>query len=146
MADLETVEKANIEPLWCATATIKNDTIFGEEHILRKGTKHFRGGAKVYIADAFWGMCESVTVIGHHRSNSRYVKIDMHVKHLENFRLQLVYSPKVIELINKNIVDKGYIGFDGYTREYAERIIRALPLWIEEFYKIKEDDQENSAK
>ena len=137
MEDVEAPEIAGIEPLWCATANVKKDILFGEEHTLRKGTKHFRGGAKVYIADAYWGMCDSVTVIGHHRSSGRYVKIDMHVKHLENFRLQLVYSPKVIELINKNIADKGYAEFDEYTKEYAEKIVAALPLWIEQYHQEK---------
>ncbi|MBX7169455.1 MAG: hypothetical protein K1X72_00770 [Pyrinomonadaceae bacterium] len=129
--NLENKVKISIEPIWCATANVKNETSFGEEHILRKGTKHFRGGAKIYIADAYWGMCNSVTVIGHHRSNSRFVKVDMHVKHLENFRLQLVYSPKVIELINKNSVES----FIEYNKEYSEYLIAIIPEWIEMYHK-----------
>lgn len=38
-----------------------------EEH---PGTRHLRGGAKVYVIDAFWGQCEAVTVIGQHRKVS----------------------------------------------------------------------------
>jgi hypothetical protein len=125
-------------PIWCATATVKKENIYGEDHIKKVGTKHFRGGAKVYIADAYWGMCESVTVIGHHRSNSRYVKIDLHVKRLENVRLELVYSPKVAELIQINF-DKKYVESEGYTKEYAEKIVEAIPTWIEMYYKKEEE-------
>lgn len=42
-------DEKNIEPLWCATANIKKETIFGEEHIVRKGTKHFRVGQKFIL-------------------------------------------------------------------------------------------------
>ena len=45
----------------------------------RRGTKHFRGGAKVHVIDAHWGTCEVVTVIGHHRASGRYAKLDMRV-------------------------------------------------------------------
>ena len=39
----------------------------------KQGTKHFRAGAKVYVIDAFWGTCDSVTVIGQHRSSRRFI-------------------------------------------------------------------------
>ena len=136
MKDLEASEKTDIEPFWCATANVKKEILFGDEHVLKKGTKHFRGGAKVYIADAYWGMCDSVTVIGHHRGSGRFVKIDIHVKRLENFRLELVYSPKVLELIKENIGEKN-IESRSYTKEYAEKIVEALPLWIENYHKEK---------
>ena len=95
--DLEIKDRLTVEPIWCATANIKKEIPFGEEHKIKRGTKHFRGGAKVYIAYAYGGMCDNATVIGHHRNNSRFIKITMPVKHLENFRLELVYSPKVID-------------------------------------------------
>jgi hypothetical protein len=130
----------DIEPLWCAAANVKKEILFGQEHIVRKGTRHFRGGAKVYIVDAHWGMCNSVTVIGHHRATGRYIKIDIHVKRLEKFRLELVYSPKVIALID-NHFGPGYLEY--YTREYAEKIVASLPLWIENYHKIEENDRQN---
>lgn len=129
--ELEPNGQTNTEPIWCATANIKKEVLFGQDHILRKGIKHFRGGAKVYIAYAYGGMCDNATVIGHHRSNGRYIKVTIPVKHLENFRLELVYSPKVIELINKN-TDEGFIE---YSKEYAENLIVIIPEWIEEIVK-----------
>ena len=120
-----------VESLWCATANIKKEIAFGEEHIIKKGTKHFRGGAKVHIASAYEGMCNNATVIGHHRSNGRYIRIDIPVKHLENFRLELVYSPKVINLILKNS-DESFVE---YTKDYAENLIMLIPEWIEMYHQ-----------
>jgi hypothetical protein len=69
-------------------------------------------------------------VIGHHRSNGRYIKIDIPIKHLENFRLELVYSPKVIELVQESFTEKGRVGRGVYTKEEAEKLIEAIPGWI----------------
>ena len=126
------------EPFWCAIANVKKENVFGEEHIKRRGTKHFRGGAKVYIADAYWGMCNCVTVVGHHRASGRYIQIDIHVKRLENFRLELVYSPTIAALIQGNLDEKGYVGRSYYTKEYAEKIVASLPLWIENYHTREE--------
>jgi hypothetical protein len=133
------LDKENeIVPFWCATASVKGENMFGAEHLKKKGTKHFRGGAKVYIVDAYWGMCDSVTVIGHHRANGRYIKIDIHVKRLENFRLELVYSPRVENIIREHFHEKDYEAFKAYTKEFAEKIVASLPLWIENYYKQEE--------
>ena len=90
----------------------------------RKGTKHFRAGAKVYVIDAHWGMCDAVTVIGHHRASGRYAKLDMSVKHLENFRLDRAYSPKVISLVKQH-----FSRHRKYTDHYANELFEVLPKW-----------------
>jgi len=133
--DLKIEESRLVEPIWCATANVKKEISFGEEHIIKKGIKHFRGCAKVHVIDAYWGMCDNATVIGHHRSNGRYIKIDIPVKHLENFRLELVYSPKVIQLIQRNFDEKEYVSFNSYTKEYAENLVEAIPKWIEHYHQ-----------
>ena len=131
----EQLEKANeIEPFWCATASVKKENAFGEERVQRRGTKHFRGGAKVYIVDAYWGMCDSVTIVGHFRRGGRYIKIDIHVKRLENFRLELVYSPRVADFIREHYDEKSGTAFKRYTKEYAEKIAASIPLWIENYH------------
>ncbi|MCR9210893.1 MAG: hypothetical protein NXI28_21920 [bacterium] len=81
------------------TANVVQTRPFGEDGTETKvGTKHFRGNAKVYIIDAYWGMCENVTVVGHHRASGRFVKMDLPLRYLHGLRLSLCYSPKVIEL------------------------------------------------
>lgn len=98
---------------------------FGEWGIERRnGTKHFRPGAKVYVIDAYWGMCDAVTVIGHHRASGRYAKLDMSVQHLDAFQLDRTYSQKVIAL-----VDQHFSGARKYTDDYAYELLNAVPKW-----------------
>lgn len=133
--DGDSEKESEIEPFWCATASVKKEMAFGEERVKRRGTKHFRGGAKVYIVGAYWGMCNSVTVVGHHRASGRYIKIDIHVKRLENFRLELVYSPRVAEFIREQFHEESLAAaLKCYTKEFAETIVAALPLWIENYH------------
>lgn len=102
-----------VEPTWLITANVLQERKCGEGGIeSRRGTKHFRGGAKVYVIGAHWGQCESVIIIGHHRASGRYVQVTTKKRYLENFRMTLCYSPKVIELVatecftRDNIPDK----------------------------------------
>lgn len=98
---------------------------YGEGEIeTQKGTKHFRPGAKVYVIDAHWGMCDTVTVIGHNRANVRYARLDMSMKHLEKFRLIRAYSPKVISLIKQY-----FSGHRKYTDQYVNELFEVLPKW-----------------
>ena len=136
--DEDSANRDEFEPFWCAVASVKRENTFGEDRVKRPGTKHFRGGAKVYIADAYWGTCDSVTVVGHHRGGGRYIKIDVHVKRLENFRLELVYSPKVAALIQSDLRHKNHVGRSYYTKEYAEKLVATLPLWIENYHTREE--------
>ena len=109
----EIPEKPDVEPIWLITANVLHELKCGEGGTeTRRGTKHFRGGAKVYIVGAHWGMCESVIVIGHHRASGRYVQLTIKKRYIENLRMTLCYSPKVIELVatesftRDNIPDK----------------------------------------
>ena len=115
----------NSEPIKAVIANISETVLFGENKIPKKGTKHFRGGAKVFVIDAYWGACNSVTVVGHHRSSGRYSKIDMPVKYLDNFRMGTIYSPKVLDLLNAQFTTRDY------TEDYAIQILKALPEWKE---------------
>jgi hypothetical protein len=117
------------DSIWAVIANVKTESLFGESHEIRNGTKHFKGGSKVYIIDAFWGMIETVVVIGRHRKSLRYVSLKMDARHLENFRLTTVYSPKVIELTATHYEETGYLGRPMITKEYAEQICKNVPLW-----------------
>ncbi|GAA6170328.1 hypothetical protein [Sessilibacter corallicola] len=105
-------------------AKVTEDRFFGPERELKRGTKHFRGGAKVYVIDAYWGSCDSATVVGHHRASGRYIKIDMLVKHLTDFRFGVVYSPTVVNFIREHFADR-----EPYTKEYGQSILTVLPEW-----------------
>jgi len=101
------------EPIWLIAANVVEERNYGEGGVeKRRGTKHFRGGAKVFIVGAHWGMCKSLIVIGHHRASGRYVQMTIPKRYLVNLRMKLCYSPKVIELVStecfthENIPDK----------------------------------------
>jgi hypothetical protein len=122
----DTNEKIPTEPVWLITANVVQMRPFGEGGTETKiGTKHFRGNAKVYIIDAYWGMCEKVTVIGHHRASGRYVRMDLPLRYLKDLRLTLCYSPKVIELTAEH-----WMRFRGIpSKEHWEEKIAVLNSW-----------------
>ena len=110
----------------CATANIVKTRLVGEEKVLKNGTKHFNGGAKVYVIGAFFGTCDSATVVGHHRKSGRYIKIVVRASLLENFRLTSVYSPKVLSFLKDYY---SYQGKDYYLTHDAEKICKAVSCW-----------------
>ena len=116
----------------CATASIVAERKFGDEGEIRCGTKHFRGAAKVYIIDSYPGMCESAVVIGHHRKSGRYIKLSMKVKHLTNFRITSVYSPKVIRMQTEHFREQGRTtGVEGSIGVCPEHLLESVKKWAE---------------
>ncbi len=112
----------------CATANVLETIQWGEGGAeLKKGTKHFRSGAKVYIVDYYPGMCEAVVVVGHHRASGRYIELSMRTKHLENFRMTTIYSPKVLKMIRARYSKLG----TRYSEEHAQHICDAAQSWAE---------------
>ena len=89
-----------------------------------RGTKHFRGKARVFVVDAHWGTCDAVTVIGHHRKSGQFAKLVMSVQQLEEFSLARIYSPTVIDLLSEHFNDR-----EPYSESYAEELLRVLPGW-----------------
>jgi hypothetical protein len=92
-----------IAPYWCVAANVVTERPYGQDGEERRpGTKHFKPGAKVYVIDAYWGMGgERVVAVGHHRGSKRYVTITMAAKHLTNWRVELTYSPHIIDEMKK---------------------------------------------
>jgi len=93
----------------------------------RRGTKHFRPGAKVYLVDAYWGMgAESVIVVGHHRGSKRLITLAMRSAHLTNWRIGRTYSPHIIRELEK----RGPFGKSGAGstegKRKAEEIVAML--------------------
>ncbi|MFD3530039.1 hypothetical protein [Streptomyces sp. NPDC058664] len=69
---------------------------------LRPGTKHFKGGAKVYVTGVYWGPGgERVTVAGRERHTGRWIVIDTATRHLHTFRPMLVHTPRVLERLRE---------------------------------------------
>ena len=85
---------------WGLVGNIKQTREYGESHEIRKGTKNFSGGAKVFIAPVQWGDGgENVVVIGVPRYSKRNIEIIIRSKDIENYRLKKVYKPEIIKLM-----------------------------------------------
>jgi hypothetical protein len=87
-------------PIWSIVANIVREHRAEEAgHAIKIGTRKFHGGAKVYIAGAFWGMGgENVTVIGRYRGKA-FIRCTINAIYLENFRVKLAYNPEVIRCL-----------------------------------------------
>lgn len=87
---------------WYVAANIARETAHGEAGLeIQRGLKHFAPGAKVWIPrrPLWWG--GRMTVVGHHRGNTRrYVNMVVRREDLENFRVKGVYSPKLLRSLN----------------------------------------------
>ena len=83
---------------WCLVGNIVDEHEWGEDHIIRHGTKHFLPGTKVYVELAYPGMGnESIVVIGMARHTKKYIEVAISRKYVHNFRLDKVFKPAVLE-------------------------------------------------
>lgn len=122
MSDDETQDGS--EGIWCVVANIKREHPFGPNGAeQRSGTRQFRGGTKVYIPGCYAGTCGGVTAIGLHRKSRKFIRCDVSVTHVENFRVKLVYHPRVLQLIKQD--ERCRIT----TKDEAERWAAAFPEW-----------------
>lgn len=97
------------QPLWFVAANVvawRRCGVGGQE--LRPGTKFFKGGAKVYVTDVYWGPGgDRVTVIGRERHTGRWIVIDTATRHLHGFRPKLVHTPRVLARLRKAGYENG---------------------------------------
>jgi hypothetical protein len=83
---------------------------WGEEKMMRKGTKQFPPGAKVYCFPALWvDGYENIKVIGKPRKSRRLITVVMRSALITNWRLKKVYDPEVITLM---LTQKGWTNAD----------------------------------
>lgn len=83
---------------FCAVGNIKAQHL-GEDGQTYYGTKKFSGGTKVYIDDKTWGLnVNKITLIGLNRFG--HYEIDsVDVNLIENIRLQRVFKPTVLKIM-----------------------------------------------
>lgn len=89
---------------FCVTANVRQQTNQGEGGLqVRRGIKHFAAGAKVWVLPVQWGDGgDQVIVAGRHRgSRGPYIRMVIARRHLENFRVQGVYSPALMRTLTK---------------------------------------------
>ncbi|MBD2768954.1 hypothetical protein IC235_13765 [Hymenobacter sp. BT664] len=124
---------ADLESYWTAVANIIRERPYGSGGAdIRRGTKHFAPGAKVYIIDWYAGMCERIIVVGLHRKSKKYIRLVIDVKLVENVRPKLCYTPAVIKKIKEYYTPSRR---EWLTQEFAERICKTIPYWQQELKK-----------
>ena len=92
------------------------------------GTRAFVGGTKVYIDDKTWGLNEGyVSVIGLNRFK-RYAVESIPVDSIVNVRLQRIYKPTVIEIMNYLEISDGWV-WRGRTVADRKEISDFVRMW-----------------
>ena len=112
------------EWVWGLIGNIVEEHEYGEDHEIRRGTKQFSAGTKVFLSCSHWGDgYENVNVIGKARNSRRYIQVVMRRKCITNFRMQKVYKPVVLEKMNS---ENGWGGFWDNSDESRLVIIKYL--------------------
>jgi hypothetical protein len=114
------------DALWCIVGNVVEERAYGPGGVeTRRGTKHFRPGAKVHIIDWYPGGSYAIVVVGQHRRSRSFIKVVMNVNHVENLRVKMIYNPKVIEIASAHADERGVV----LTQERAQEIASTLPHW-----------------
>jgi hypothetical protein len=133
----EAEETPTSNAIWCLVANVAEEQFFGEEHEVRRGTKHFSANTKIYCFPGQWGDgYEKIKVIGHHRGSPKLITMVMPRKRLTNWRAKLVYKPYVIREMG-NVWDKDSIERMIVWLKFAEQVERARILG---FDKVEAND------
>ncbi len=138
LVDTEQLRKIDtatmVGPVWCLVTNMIQERPYGPGgRKIRRGSKHFAPGAKLYCYRALWGDgYERIQVLGRHRAPHRYVKMIVSEKWLTNWRVRLIYSPHLIRELWPS-----WDGTEG-SREQAQQIADAMN------YRVKE--RESGAK
>jgi hypothetical protein len=107
--------------IWCVVANVVAEHPLGEDKEIRRGTKHFSAGTKVYCYPPLWGDgYEDIKVIGRHRGSRKLVEMVMPSKWLTNWRVKTVHSPFVSARM------KGHWDSSEESRERADSIVKEV--------------------
>ena len=124
---------------YCLVGNIVEKRYFGENKEIRQGTKHFRGGAKVYIFPEFGGCGhEDIRVIGLPRKRNKTISIIIPTILITNVRVKKIYQPNLkIEIAENfyysrwkekgdneiNLIIEFAETINQYNKEFYERYI-----------------------
>jgi len=109
--------------IWCLVGNIVEKHEYGENHEIKYGTKHFSRNTKVYCFKERKGNY-NIKVIGLHRKSRKYTCIIMPLKLITNWRLQKVYSPVVLKLMQS--------GYSWTNSDEDKEIILSMLEWLPE--------------
>ena len=88
---------------YCLVGNIVEKHYFGQNKEIRYGSKHFRGGAKVYIFPMFGGCGhDNIRVIGLPRKRYNTIDVIIPTKLITNVRVKKIFQPDLKEKIAEN--------------------------------------------
>ena len=109
---------------WCLVGNVVEEHPYSESGELKRGTKHFTPGTKVYCLPVQWGDgYEQIVVVGIARRSRRWITVVMPSDYITNWRAMKVYQPSVLRRLRA-----GYNGFNGQwkSRRQVESYVKAL--------------------
>lgn len=106
--ETEARRNRTVDFVWCLVGNIVDERVDRATQQVRRGTKHFSPGTKVYCFPPKWGDgYEKIYVIGRPRKSSRFIKVIIHRDWITNWRIQKVYSNHIKrEMIYNNDWDE----------------------------------------
>lgn len=88
---------------WCLVGNIVDKRIYGQDHEIKYGTKHFSPGTKVYIAPNQWGDGgENLVVLGNPRHKKGLIECVIRRDYICNFRLKKIYPSLVLDRMDNS--------------------------------------------
>lgn len=96
---------------------------------LKRGTKHFSPGTKVYILDWHPGTRTRAIVVGRARKSGRLIKVTVSVDAVENLRVKGLYKPHIVKMIS----DRFENDLSRMSKDRAEELCSGLPTWQKRF-------------
>ena len=132
----ETSSEKLIEPgYYCLVGNIVGEHEFGEAKELKRGTKQFTPGTKVYCLPPQWGDgYEKTIAVGICRKSRRWITVVISTRYITNWRGKSVYAPVVLKRLRE--------GFDGFHSQWKSR--EEVERWAAELrrhdYKVKAAD------
>ncbi len=115
---------------YCVAGNILRMRVDENGMLFRNGTAAFRGGAKVYLNGRFHSFdAESIEVVGLTRGH-RFQVVRVPPQLIENVRLQRVYKPKVLEIMDNREFRDCWWHSSEEDRKDAERFVREWYAYV----------------
>jgi len=111
------------EYIWCLVGNAIDEHEYGEKKEIRRGTKNFRPGAKLYCFPPLWGDgYEKIKVIGVPRKKKKKIIVILDSKLVVNWRKQKVYD----EFIITNMVEMGGWNYSIDSQKRLDSFLKSL--------------------
>jgi hypothetical protein len=121
--EAEARRNRTVDFVWCLVGNIVDERVDGATQQIRKGTKHFSPGTKVYCFPPQWGDgYEKIYVIGRPRKSSRFIKVIIHSDWITNWRVQKVYS----QHIKREMIYNNGWGETDESKKKAETLLTSI--------------------